>query len=237
MASLDARLALRPDTRDVIANLLRLLSMVQQQQHQQQEEVVVEEEKKHRGRAHTLSSQCPPQRSFSPWSDDSGSDSQSDAASDIVSDTPISETMKNVDSILDQLARIAVAIRRSGTRSRLQKADRMLRLQDHQDLRAYLIAVVLSQGPFSAEYTFRSEQIDPSKLSTVQLRLINCNLKRRNRFLYAQEHSRGLDATSFTRIPPKEVTDQGKALEQPEPENRLQQEPEKSIEPVAKPVE
>src|SRR6202043_3866350 len=111
-------------------------------------------------------------------------------------------------------------IRRSGTRSRLQKADRMLRLEDHQDFCAHLIAVMLSQGPSSAEYTFSLEKIDPSKLSTVQLRLINCNLKRRNRFLYAQEHSKGLDATSSTRIPPKDVIDPKRAPEQPEPETR-----------------
>jgi hypothetical protein len=153
----------------------------------------------------TLSLQTPPQRSFSPWSDDSSSDSQSHAASDPVSDSPLFKAIRNVDLILDQLARIAITIRRSGTRSRLQKADRTLKLEDHQTLRDHLIAVVLSMGPLSPEYTFLPEQIDPSKLSDVQLRLIDCNLKRRNRFLYAQEHSKGLDAISSTRIPSVET--------------------------------
>ena len=138
--------------------------------------------------------------------------------------------------MLDQLARIAVAIRRSGTRSRLQKADRMFKLEDHEDLRAHLTAVVLSQGPFSAEYTFSPEQINQSKLSTVQLRLINCNLKRRNRFLYAQQHSKSLDAASSTRIPPRVVTDPKTAPEQPEPETGPQRKPEKSMPSVSKPV-
>ncbi|KAL7791396.1 hypothetical protein V8C37DRAFT_382284 [Trichoderma ceciliae] len=72
--------------------------------------------------------------------------------------------MGDVDKTLDQLARIAVAIRQSGARSRLQKADRMLRLDDHQDLRAHLIAVMLSQRSFSAEFTFSPEQLNPSGL-------------------------------------------------------------------------
>ncbi|RTE68881.1 hypothetical protein BHE90_016738 [Fusarium euwallaceae] len=246
-ASLDARLALRPDARDVIVNLLRLLNAVvegcmvlaesdttQSNTMQQQQE----EEKEHRGRTLNPPQQTTPQRSFSPWSGDSNSDSQSDTPYDITSDIPLSGAMKNVDSILDQLARIAIIIRQSGTRSRLQKADRMLSLEEDQDLRDHLIAVVLSTGPFSPEHTFSSEYIDPNKLSTVQLRLINCNLKRRNRFLYAQRHSEALDATSHTRVPSKEVTDQGKAPEQPEPESRLQQEPEKPPKPVsAKPVD
>ncbi|KAJ5199045.1 hypothetical protein N7491_000392 [Penicillium cf. griseofulvum] len=40
---------------------------------------------------------------------------------------------------------------------------------------------------------------DSSKLNEVQLRLIRCNLKRRNRFLYVQQHSRGLDTGSIRR--------------------------------------
>ena len=178
--------------------------------------------------------QTPPPRSFSPWSDDSGSDSPSNAAPDPVSNTPLSEAMRNVDLMLDQLARIAVSIRRSGTRSRLEKADRMLRPEDHQDLHAHLVAVVLSQGPFSAEYTFSPEQIGPSKLSPVQLRLISCNLKRLNRFLYAQKHSKGLDAT--LPLPPKEIIDPKEAPKQPQPETRPQQKPEKSIPSTSKPV-
>jgi hypothetical protein len=185
-----------------------------------------QEEEERRGRTDTLSPQTAPQRSFSLWSDDSSSESQSDAASDPASSGPLSKTMREVDLMLDQLARIAVAIRRPGTHSRLQKADGMLRLEDHQDLRAHLIAVLLSQGPSSAEYMFSPEQIDPSKLSAVQLRLVNCNLKRRNRFLYAQKHSKDLDAISPTRIHSKEVIIYPQTTpEQPESDIRLQQTP------------
>jgi hypothetical protein len=142
--------------------------------------------------------------------------------------------MKNVNLILDQLVRIAIAIRQSGTHSQLQKADRMLRLEDHQDLRTHLITIVLSR------YTFSPEQIDLStlsKLSPVQLRLIDCNLKRRNRFLYAQKHSKGLDAALSARIPPPtEIIDPKKAPGQPELKTRPQQKPEKFIPSVSKPA-
>lgn len=95
--------------------------------------------------------------------------------------------MKNTEEILDQLIRIAVTIRRSGTRARLQKADQLFRDDDHSDLRSHLNVVVLSHPPFS------EDQIDPRKLTKVQQRLINCNLKRRNRLIYAQKHSKRLN--------------------------------------------
>lgn len=109
--------------------------------------------------------------------------------------------METVDSMLELLARIAITIRRSGTRSRLQKADRKFKLEDHSDLQQHLVTVMLSQGPFSANHSFSRDQIDASMLTSVQWRLINCNLKRRNRFLYAQQHSKALDAPSHNPMP------------------------------------
>ncbi|PNP40737.1 hypothetical protein THARTR1_11239 [Trichoderma harzianum] len=202
-ASLDARLALRSDTRDTIANLLRLLNTVvvkcialgiqprpflnqaflltpksiPAQPGKTEGEAVIEIQKQ-RGRTSAASPQAASARSFSPWPDDSSSDSLSDGASDLVPDTSFSEAMKDVDLILDQLARIAVVIRRSGTRSRLQKADRMFNPDDYQELNTHLTSVILSRAP--------------SALSLVQSQLINGNLKRRHRFLYAQRHSTGL---------------------------------------------
>jgi len=101
--------------------------------------------------------------------------------------------MQNVEMILDQLARIAVAVRRSGRRSRLQKADQRFKPEEHEDLQKHLITILLARPEFS------KEQIDPSKLSKVQQRLIYCNLKRRNRFLYAQQHSKWLDTDTAGR--------------------------------------
>lgn len=96
--------------------------------------------------------------------------------------------------MLEQLTRIALSIRRSGTRSRLQKADRTFRTEDHKELCAHLCAVIFAQRNFSPEYTYSPKHIESQELHDIQLRLVNCNLKRRNRFLHAQKHSKGLEA-------------------------------------------
>ena len=91
--------------------------------------------------------------------------------------------MKIADVILGQLARIAVAIRRSGARSRLQKADHSFRAEEHKELEDHLKAIVLSRpAMLLAEYN----KSEPDK---VQRRLIRCNLRRRHRFIYAQHHA------------------------------------------------
>ena len=173
-------------------------------------------------------SPTPPERSFSPWSDDFSSDSGSDAAaSEHLPDTPLSKATRNVDLMLDQLARIAVIIRRAGSRSRLEKADRTLTFDDHQDLRDHLTVIVLSQGPFSPESIFSPEHINHTKLNEIQSRLINCNLKRRNRFLYAQRHSQRLDTTSLTQLHPQKAAEkEATSSQEPTPKARQQQEPE-----------
>ncbi|BCS11473.1 hypothetical protein ALUC_40813A [Aspergillus luchuensis] len=47
----------------------------------------------------------------------------------------------------------------------------------------------------------RIQKRDSSQLNEVQLRLVHCNLKRRNRFLYSQRHAMGLDAGNVRRTP------------------------------------
>lgn len=193
-ASLDSRMALKPEARDVIANLLRLLAGVVDECKKLalSETTNLLLESSHdgepRGRLATLSPEEPPARSFSPWSDDSTSDTQSETEfKPLSSGNLLHENMQNVEMMLDQLARIAVAVRRSGRRSRLQKADQRFKSEEHEGLQKHLITVLLARPEFS------KEQIEPSKLSEVQQRLIYCNLKRRNRFLYAQQHSKWLD--------------------------------------------
>jgi len=213
-ASLDSRMALKPEARDVIANFLRLLAGVvdeckklgQAEAPFPSRQLLIDAwdlaalsetanlllESSHdgelRGRLATLSPEEPPARSFSPWSDDSASDTQSETEfKPLSSGNPLYENMQSVEMMLDQLARIAVAVRRSGRRSRLQKADQRFKSEEHDDLQKHLITVLLARPEFS------KEQIEPSKLSEVQQRLIYCNLKRRNRFLYAQQHSKWLD--------------------------------------------
>jgi hypothetical protein len=89
--------------------------------------------------------------------------------------------------ILDYLVRITIVLRGSGRRTRLQKADERFEPEEHEDLQKHLTIIILARPEFS------KEQIEPTPLSEVQQRLILCNLKRRNRFLYAQRHSKWLN--------------------------------------------
>lgn len=47
---------------------------------------------------------------------------------------PLGKAKETVNSILDLLVRIAITIRKSGTQSRLRKADRKFKIEDHEDL-------------------------------------------------------------------------------------------------------
>jgi hypothetical protein len=132
---------------------------------------------------------------LSPWSDDSASDSQLASEFErLSSSNSLQKNMQDVEMILDQLARVAVAVRRSGRRSRLQKADQRFKPAEHEDLQKHLTTILLARPEFS------EEQIHASKLSEVQQRLIHCNLKRRNRFLYAQQHSKWLNTDAAGRL-------------------------------------
>jgi hypothetical protein len=166
-----------------------------------------DEEKTKRGRSDELSVEAPAQRSFSPWSDYSGSDSQSDVTTEEPQIAGLSQAMKNVDLQLDQLARIAVTIRRVGTRSRLQKADRLFRPEDHRELHDHLTVALMAQRPLSQNFTFYPDGTDAFKteLTDVQRRLIRCNLKRRNRFLYAQKRSNNLTSPSSSLQPSSDI--------------------------------
>ncbi|KAJ4024603.1 WD repeat-containing protein 88 [Fusarium irregulare] len=202
-ASLDARLATRPDARDVVANLLQVLTGAIEECKAL---VGGSAEASHTGDdGHSSSDQEEdPPRSLSPWSDDTESDPDLEAGLED-SSSPLGKAKETVNSILDLLVRIAITIRRSGTQSRLRKADRKFKIEDHEDLQRHLVVVMLSQGPFSSDYTFSTERTDASKITPIQWRLINCNLKRRNRFLYAQKHSDALDTPSSSTVPSSET--------------------------------
>lgn len=111
--------------------------------------------------------------------------------------------MKSTEAILDQLVRLAVAIRRSGTSSRLQKADLSFDPERHEDLRKYLTLIVLAKPSdiedkrheiweINAKDKSVNFDVDIAQLSTAQQHLINANLRRRNRFIYAQRHAKKL---------------------------------------------
>lgn len=131
-------------------------------------------------------------RGFSPWSDDSSTESDSDSEDEL---PPLTEhslfqvAKTEVAQVIDHLARLSVAIRKSGTKSRSHKADRRFDPEAHSGLRRHLNFVVLAKG---SEEGRTSYDVDPNSLTPVQERLILANLRRRNRFLYAQRHSRKL---------------------------------------------
>jgi hypothetical protein len=116
---------------------------------------------------------------------------------------------KKVDSSLENLALIAVAIRKTGMRSRLERADGRFKPEEHRELRDFLRIMCLRQhgrneagkederGDFKFKKLSTEECINTLKefkLSEPQQRLIEVNLRRRNRFLRAQEHSEKLKA-------------------------------------------
>lgn len=208
-ASLDSRLASKPEACDVIVNLLHLLGAIIEECRMQSQ---VPESHSDLDEENPDHAEYEGQdRAFSPWSEDSSSDSQSEDAhaTRIPSASPLREIMYNIESMQDQLARIAVAVRRSGTRSRLQKADRRFKAAEHRELEGHLVGMLLTQLGHCPK------ERDSSKLNDVQLRLVRCNLKRRNRFLYSQQHSMGLDAHSVFRGDRKSAPkDAGAAKEQ-----------------------
>ncbi|KAJ4264712.1 hypothetical protein NW764_015797 [Fusarium oxysporum] len=119
------------------------------------------------------------------------------------------EAVGKVDSSLENLALVAVAIRKTGKRSRLKKADRRFKPEEHKKLKDFLRILCLRQGTkkepgneaekddFKFEKLSSQEFINTSKefeLSEPQQRLIEVNLRRRNCFLRAQEHSEKLKA-------------------------------------------
>ncbi|ATZ50644.1 hypothetical protein BCIN_06g01390 [Botrytis cinerea B05.10] len=198
-ASLDSRLALRPETRNVIANVLRLLAETVDKCKKlaisETTQIISElsDDEDSRGRQATLSPEESTPRSFSPWSDASDTQLENEVES-LCSSDPLHKTIKDVEMMLDQLARIAVAVRRSGRRSRLQKADQRFKPAEHEELQKHLTTILLARPEFS------EDQIDVSKLSEIQQRLVHCNLMRRNRLLYAQQHSIWLDTDAAARL-------------------------------------
>lgn len=137
----------------------------------------------------------PVPRSFSPWSDMSvtSSDSNRDTAPHQPPPTKLQHSQLEVDQVLDHLVRVGIAIRKSGSNARSQKADRLFNPDDHCDLFRYLAVIILSRGSKDAR---DFDLVRPGLLSAVQERLIKANLRRRNRLLYAQRHALKLDGYS-----------------------------------------
>lgn len=104
----------------------------------------------------------------------------------------------DVDSIIEQLGGLAIAIRRSGSSSAILKADRTFHPNMHQELHHHLTLLIVleqvkcrlrSSSPIGDHLQISIE----TPLSSVQKRLIDANLRRRHRFVYAQNHALKLE--------------------------------------------
>ncbi|EGX45574.1 hypothetical protein AOL_s00169g180 [Orbilia oligospora ATCC 24927] len=94
------------------------------------------------------------------------------------------EAKSNVELMLGQIIGVTVAIRKAGSSSRLLRADKTFNPQVPvlQELKAFLELVIYPTGLKTSD----------NPLSEVQKRLIDVNLRWRNRYLYAKEHSKRL---------------------------------------------
>ncbi|KAF5655147.1 1-phosphatidylinositol-4,5-bisphosphate phosphodiesterase [Fusarium sp. NRRL 25303] len=133
----------------------------------------------------------------------------------------LEDTLLDIDSALESLVTLSLAIRRTGRRSRLHKADRLFNPEEHAELRKHLEAIIVlrpGSGPCFRDNEFRTEV---KSLTPLQNHLITANLKRRNRFIQAQLHSLGLKKRSVGfELPVTETAEQHDALA-PSPENRI----------------
>lgn len=107
-------------------------------------------------------------------------------------DRPTDDAVERIDSTIENLAMIGVAIRRTGKASRRRREDTHFDPRDYEELRRHLECIVLLRPSKSGLET----ELNPSSLSTIQKRLIDANLKRRHRFVIAQKRSRKLKQRS-----------------------------------------
>lgn len=122
----------------------------------------------------------------------------------------LQDIMTNIDSTIDTLAFIGVQVRRSGRKSRIRKADNSFDQNQgkYRNLRAHLACIVLARPTKEGRPEKEGKDIHSVdyfakiKLSSIQERLIEANLRRRHRFIEAQRHSDRLKDHSGSIAPP-----------------------------------
>ncbi|KPM39537.1 hypothetical protein AK830_g7032 [Neonectria ditissima] len=106
---------------------------------------------------------------------------------------PIDDAVHRIDSTIENLALIGVAIRRTGKASRRRKADSRFDPVHYEELRRHLECIVLLRPSKSG----LQEELKLTSLSIVQKRLIEANLMRRHRFVIAQKRFRKQQGGGF----------------------------------------
>lgn len=115
-------------------------------------------------------------------------ETSSQDTSDIhIEERSLTDAKDDVEAILDQLVRISIAIRRSGTQARLERADKTFIPDRHQELKDLLSLLVFANNLTREDKIDANINMDVTALtlSPIQERLIEANLRRRHRFLFA----------------------------------------------------
>lgn len=112
---------------------------------------------------------------------------------------PESELAKNVEVTLSYLTELAISIRKSGTRYRDSRAEQFGKNDSNfQKTRAetydFLTSIRLSGIFKECQSTTESLAREVNFKTPVIERLVDCNMKRWNRFLYARHHDKTLSA-------------------------------------------
>ncbi|KAF3930997.1 hypothetical protein ABW20_dc0100926 [Dactylellina cionopaga] len=114
------------------------------------------------------------------------SDTPYSFSGDEASDPILSENISYVKMILSQLARISLAIRKSGNKYRFEKADAYFDDEHFEGFRKYLTTIILmgfedqeAEKLTTAEKMHRA--LDYDRLTQVQKRMIHVNILRRGR--------------------------------------------------------
>ncbi|KAK6330024.1 hypothetical protein TWF718_003451 [Orbilia javanica] len=174
--SFDERLASKPDIRDGVLNLINLLkTFIENCQEKGKRDEDPVSPKRAEG-ADTITNDISDVKL-------SDSDTDDESASE-PSSTTEEEAKSSVEIILDQLIRLTIAIRKAGAGPRLLRADKSFNPEAPalQELRSILRLIIHPRG-------FKTHG---GPLGEIQERLIDVNLRRRHRFLYAKQHSMNL---------------------------------------------
>lgn len=158
--SLDTRLAEEPNVHAVILNLLRLLKkLLGKCQHQEERPAFLDD-----------GDSIPEivSNDHIPVSRNLGDEE--------INSQGLLDTLDRIKRLITHLVRISLAIRRSGTQARLEKADGEFQKDRHGELESFLKFVV-AVNALGMRY-------EEARLNPIVDRLIQANLRRRHRFLY-----------------------------------------------------
>lgn len=111
----------------------------------------------------------------------------------------LGEVKRSIDTIIRSLISVAAAARQTGQKVQLIKADKSFDASTFGDLRAHLQRIILI-GQSGPDQNLADHEDHPAwwqsaingKLTNVQNRLLEANLRRRHRFQHAQRYSMNL---------------------------------------------